>query len=200
MNYENHAPLLYAGIGARDVNDTFFSQLMTTTATRLAVAGWTLRSGAAPGSDSHFETGTDLGHGKKEIMVPWNGFSNRYIPNVIAPKFTDRHRAIASEHHTAWDKLSKSVQNLMMRNVCIILGEHLDSPVKFVIAYTNPDNKKRADGGTGHAMRIAQAHGIEIVNIADPFMRREFAVQRELVRLARPHEVAREKARKLSTT
>lgn len=198
MNNEDY-PLLYAGIGARDVNDRFYSQLMKTTATRLAVNGWTLRSGAAPGSDSHFETGADLGHGKKEIMVPWNGFSNRYTPNVIVPKFNEDHRRIAAEHHTAWEKLSKSIQNLMMRNVCIILGEHLNSPVKFVISYTNPDANKRGEGGTGHAMRVAQAHGIEIINISDPFMRREFAVQRELVRLARPHEVQRDKSKNLST-
>jgi hypothetical protein len=49
------------------------------------------------------------------------------------------------------------------RNVQIILGQDLQTPVKFVLAYTLSPNS----GGTRTGLFLAQEHGIPIFNFAE---------------------------------
>lgn len=50
----------------------------------------------------------------------------------------------------------------MARNTCQVLGLNLDSPVKAVICYTPGGS---GSGGTGQAIRIAQAYKIPVIDM-----------------------------------
>ena len=70
---------------------------------------------------------------------------------------------IAAYHHPAWERLSPGVRALMARNVHVLLGSDLRSPAAFFACWT-PGGE--VVGGTGHAIRVALAHGIPVVNLA----------------------------------
>ena len=54
----------------------------------------------------------------------------------------------------------------MARNAMQILGPSLDRPADLVITWTEMGLRK---GGTGQALRIAEEHGIKIINLGSPF-------------------------------
>lgn len=169
----------YAGIGSRRTPKQFIDKFIEI-GEFLALKGITLRSGGADGADQAFEMGSDKvteqayewhpEHGKrynKEIYLPWNGF-NDYWNNpdegiYATPAFINYQEAriIAEQHHPYWHNLSEGSRKLHTRNVYQILGENLDDPVDLVICWT-PDGKEI--GGTSQALRIANSHGIPIIN------------------------------------
>jgi predicted Rossmann fold nucleotide-binding protein DprA/Smf involved in DNA uptake len=61
--------MIYAGIGSRRTPVTILKQF-TKLGMLLGKAGYTLRSGHAPGADISFENGCDQVKGKKEIYIP----------------------------------------------------------------------------------------------------------------------------------
>lgn len=138
MNY-------YAGIGARTTPQEIQSK-MSQLASELEKIGWILRSGGAIGADHAFESGC----------------SNREI--FLASDATAKAMEIAKKFHPSWYRLPYGVKKLMARNVMVILGRELDAPVKMVVCWT--ENAKPI-GGTGHALRVAHAHGIPIYNLAN---------------------------------
>lgn len=148
----------YAGIGSRET-PTEILHLMNRIAWKLnsndlcgingeLIGPYILRSGGAIGADTAFEDGSS---GDCEIFK--------------AHHATPMARYIASEFHSAWGNLSDYVQNLHGRNAMILLGKNLDTPVDFVVCWTK-DGKDT--GGTGLGIRIAQAHGIKVINLFYP--------------------------------
>jgi hypothetical protein len=145
----------YAGIGNRTIEPAVWSNLKEIAAV-LAALGWRLRSGGARGSDDAFETGARHARGKVDVFRPEN--------------VTPMAKLIAAKHHPAWHLCKKSARNLLGRNVQIILGQDLGDvyrfaefdPVDFVLCYTV--NEER--GGTAHAIRVARAHDIPVINLA----------------------------------
>lgn len=169
----------YAGIGSREtpahVLDAIYGW-----AGALAKAGWTLRSGAAPGADTAFEDGARAAGGKVEIYLPWNGFSghtaDERIGVIDATKLprAQEARSIAASHHPAWGRLRFGSRTLHTRNIFTVLGQDLDDPVDLVVCYApNPICNEQgycinAKGGTGQAIRAAAARGIPVLNAALP--------------------------------
>lgn len=137
----------YAGVGARATPDRI-CQRMTAIAVRLRVRGYVLRSGGAIGADQAFAAGAGEA---KQIF--------------IASDATDQAMAIAARFHPAWDRCSPIAKQLHGRNAFQVLGKTLDDPSRFVVCWT-ADGK--ASGGTGTAIRIAEAHGIPVFNLHDP--------------------------------
>lgn len=151
----------YSGIGSRQT-PVDIGKIMTSTAMRLAMSGWILRSGEAKqkvpsppdtcSADLAFEAGCDLVNKRaKVIRVP-----------------TESQAAMdhAAQFHPAWDKCSEYAKHAHARNSLIMLGDWLDDPVRFVVCWT-PNGA--VTGGTGQALRIADAYGIPAVNLAvDP--------------------------------
>jgi len=138
MNY-------YAGIGSRNTPENVCKQ-MTEYAEVLTNCGIILRSGGAKGADFAFEQGA---LNRAEIILPradmplWTEvFTMHFHPNPAALK------------PLGWQ--------LMCRNAIQILGVNGNNPVDFVLCWT-PDGK--ASGGTGQAIRIAQAFDIPIYNL-----------------------------------
>jgi len=137
----------YAGIGSRRRTPDYILNMMTILASKLEEKGYTLRSGHAQGADRAFEAGV-IDNEHKEIFT--------------AKDATPQSIAMASRYHEFWDNCDAYEKKLHGRNPMIILGKKFKEPVKFVICYT-PDGK--FSGGTGLAMKIAEAHKILIFNL-----------------------------------
>lgn len=152
---------IYAGIGSRKTPADILMN-MTSGARQLAEAGWLLRSGHAHGADLAFEAGA---RERAEIHLPWPSYNDQYNygAKYIVPIFTPEIVDIAKAHHPAWDRLSYGGRLMMYRNVTIILGSELQSHAEVVICWTPG---ARLVGGTAHGIRVAQAHGIPVFNLA----------------------------------
>ena len=160
--------MYYAGIGARKTPDNilrFFQEI----GKELAEKGCILRSGRAEGADTAFEKGCIVANGKSEIILPWQGFPknselNGY-PAFIFNKLSNDVKKKALESIATYHPqktLSPGVEKLMARNYCQLYGPTSDSePSRFVICWT-PGGKET--GGTGQAIRIANAANIKIFN------------------------------------
>jgi hypothetical protein len=154
----------YTGIGTRDLSDTF-AELIFGYANQLAQLKYTLRSGGAGGCDSAFELACDEIGGQKEIFIPWRKFSDNddHISlDDLDKTLVDTAQTIAEQFHPSWQYLKFGARKLHTRNVFQVLGQDLQTPSEFVVCYTNDGT---ASGGTGQAMRIADAYNIPIYNI-----------------------------------
>jgi len=150
----------YAGIGNRDNVPDHILRLMKDIAAHAAKNGYTLRSGAALGSDSAFEEGCDRVGGKKDIYLPWKGYNKHTSKNYhINPEAM----LIAQDNHPYWWKMKQGAKKLFARNVQILLGYDLKTPVDFVICYAH----NITVGGTAHAARVAREYNIPVFNLAD---------------------------------
>lgn len=157
--------LIYAGIGSQETPPEVLEQ-MYDIAIQLSPR-WLLRSGHADGADTAFELGALNANGPMEIFIPWFGFKGapHNDPRYIRPKATQGLADYAASFHPAWNKCSDAAKLLHMRNVCQVLGENGDQPTQLVICWTRGG---RAGGGTGQAIRIAQAHNIPVFDLGVP--------------------------------
>lgn len=150
----------YSGIGSRQTPKNILD-LMTIVGRRLALKGYTLRSGGADGADLAFEHGAELEHGAREIFLPWKGF-NKSTSQLYG--VTTKALELASDLHPAWDQCNNAARKLHARNCYQILGKELNSPSEFVICWTDQGGMK---GGTATAIKLAKAHNIPVYNLYD---------------------------------
>ena len=152
--------LTYAGIGARATPPQVLAD-MKTMAAWLARQGWHLASGGADGADTAFAEGAPAG--QRTIWLPWRGYNGHRGPGcrVLAPADIPACMELAARLHPAWHRCSPAVRKLHARNVAI-LGVTLGSPVDACVAWS-PGG--RAEGGTGMGLRIAEQHGIPVLNL-----------------------------------
>jgi hypothetical protein len=153
---------IYAGIGSRETPEEVLD-LMEKAAFALAKKGWILRSGGADGADSAFERGCVRAGGAREIYLPWKGFNGN--PSALF-SIPGRAVEIASRYHPAWGVLKRGAQALHSRNVLQVLGADCETPAAFILCWARVDSNGRTQGGTGQAVRIAEAMGIPVVNLA----------------------------------
>lgn len=150
MNY-------YAGIGSRETPDHILS-LMYDIARRLAASGWTLSSGRAIGADSAFEQGAL----SVDLIV------RLYTADSDIPDWAFEQ---ARHFHPAWHRCDDYARRLHARNSLILFGPNgpddpeLRSRVSMIICWTP---NAAITGGTGQALRIANAFSIPVRNLADP--------------------------------
>ncbi|MBU1213444.1 MAG: NADAR family protein [Alphaproteobacteria bacterium] len=146
----------YAGIGSRETPDDVLTE-MEGIATHLEKMGYTLRSGGAQGADSAFERGvTSL----KEIFLP-----NEEIPLWC---FEEIKKYVVRGN---FDSFRPYVKNLLARNMLQIEGVDRKTPSLFVVCWTADG---LASGGTGYAIRAAQAKGIPVYNLYNDGDRERF--------------------------
>jgi hypothetical protein len=144
--------MIYAGVGSRETPDHEL-HFMEAFAFNMAKRGYILRSGGAVGADMAFQTG-HLAH---------------HYPNfnpILPIHATDDSIEIASRLHPNWPacvKLGIGTMRKLGRNVLIVLGEDLKSPVDFVACWTKGGGLV---GGTAMAIRVARANGIPVFNMA----------------------------------
>ena len=150
----------YAGIGARATPAGVLSD-MTVMAGWLTRTGWHLSSGGADGADTAFAAGAPVG--QRTIWLPWRGYNGHRGPDcrVLSAAEMATCIEIAAPLHPAWERCSPAVRKLHARNAAV-LGLTLDRPVDAVVAFTA---EGRIEGGTGMAIRIAEARGIPVLNL-----------------------------------
>ena len=155
------ATLRYAGIGARATPAAVLAD-MTVMAGWLARTGWHLSSGGADGADSAFAKGAPPE--QRTIWLPWRGYNGHRGPGcrVLSAAQLSACMEIAAPLHPAWERCSPSVRKLHARNAAVLLGEALNRPVDSVVCWTAGG---RTEGGTGMAIRIAEARGIPVFNL-----------------------------------
>jgi len=142
--------MIYAGIGSRHTPDNVCKS-MENIAYHHACMRMTLRSGGARGADSAFEVGHNKAnwpHSNKEI----------YRAEDCRPEWI----VFTALYHPAWHMCEARARALHGRNAAIIMGADLKTPVDFVVCWTKDGGPT---GGTGQALRIAEAHGIKIFNL-----------------------------------
>ena len=154
------ATLRYAGIGARATPEAVLAD-MGVIAGWLARTGWHLSSGGADGADSAFAAGAPAG--QRTVWLPWRGYNGHRGPDyrVLSTAELSACMEIAAPLHPAWERCSPAVRKLHARNA-VVLGLTLDRPVEACVAWS-PDG--RIEGGTGMAIRIAEARGIPVLNL-----------------------------------
>lgn len=167
----------YAGIGSRETPKDVLD-LMEDLGLKLDSEGYTLRTGIAPGADQAFARGAGV---NAEWSLPWESFEQDFRAEAASlgghpeqlffPGKVEHN--VASQYHPAWDRLGQGAQKLHARNVLQVLGrgiglgDHIEfpNPSAFVVCWTK-DGK--ASGGTGQAIRIAEAYGVPVRNLHDP--------------------------------
>lgn len=157
----------YAGIGSRQTPPQMLD-LMADLAQTLATRGYTLRSGHAPGADQAFERGAST---CAEVYLPWASFERAVRCDADYQQAAPSPEALqlAAQHHPAWDRLKPGARSLHARNCHQILGRDLNNPVSFVVCWTRDGattNPGPSTGGTGQALRLANAHSIPVFNLA----------------------------------
>ena len=153
----------YAGIGSRD-SPAEILELMEGLGRALALAGWKLRTGGAPGADQAFEAGCRASGEEPELWLPWEGFEGRRGRFPSPEAFL-----MAAQLHPNWPALRRGGRALHARNCHQILGARLNNPVQRVICWTpdgSLDGEGGKSGGTGQALRLATRHGIPVRNLA----------------------------------
>jgi len=138
--------MFYAGIGARKTPKEVLAK-MELAAMNLAVAGVSLRTGGAVGADQAFEVGCRAVRGPCEVFKP-----------LDCPDWFEH----AATYHPNWAACSMTAMRLHARNSAIMLGAQLNAPVNFVVCWT-PGGK--VTGGTGQALRIAEAYRVPVFNM-----------------------------------
>jgi len=158
--------LAYTGVGSRQTPSDILER-MHSIAARLAGAGFTLRSGGAPGADSAFEEGATTAGGQREIYLPWAGFNGRQ-QGIVRQSLAAE--VLAREVHPAWAALAPAARRLHVRNCHQVLGFDLLTPSLFVVCWT-PDgcvgaaSRTRATGGTATAIVVAERFAVPVFNL-----------------------------------
>jgi hypothetical protein len=150
-----------AGIGSRETPKDILKE-MKTIGEWCRINGVTIRSGHADGADWAFESGAqDL----CVAYIPWNGFNAHLVSDaeVVLPEFTKELMELAEQFHPAWDKLTHGVKKLIARDGVQVLGSDLRTPSNMIVCWTKGG---KAVGGTGQALRIAEANHIHVVNMS----------------------------------
>jgi hypothetical protein len=153
--------MIYAGIGSRETPEATLA-IMYELGRKLAKAGWTLRTGGAPGADTAFLNGCNSVAGKFELYLPWKGFEGHTEALSYEPK--PPAFEIAKQYHPGWQYLKPGAQRLHARNSYQVLGLDLDHPADLIICWT-PGGKHK--GGTAQALRIAEAYNVRIANLGE---------------------------------
>lgn len=160
----------YGGIGSRD-SPPEIMETMTLIASKLEERGYILRSGGAQGADQAFEDGIK-DHTKMRIFLPFDGFNDKnhgygYIAKYSVKDVDNAHNAVVTYHPIGYRLQGKSYK-LMARNYHQVCGLDGEKNSEFIICWT-PDGATtkttRNTGGTGQAIRIANALSIPVYNL-----------------------------------
>jgi len=158
----------YAALGNREIGEMRYN--FGEIAGSLAKKEYTLRTNGTLGTSQAFIDGAGI---RKEIFLPWwkfNGltYNSPAIPREAyhiaeicwEPEIVKNGEVIATAD---WPRLKRPTKKIMASNVLALLGEKLNSPVKFLITYYEGE----ADGSTIHVAKIAKKYDIPIYNLAN---------------------------------
>lgn len=154
--------MIIAGIGSRETPIHILNEMRK-------IGQWallnkvTVRSGHAPGADWAFEEGAQE---RCCVYLPWKDFNFELKSKatiIVVPNDT-KYSKLTDQFHPNPRALSRAGRLLMNRNACQVLGINLNKLADFIICWTKDGGPS---GGTGQALRIAQANHIPILNMHD---------------------------------
>ncbi len=162
--------MYYTGIGSRET-PRYICILQTYIAKKLYAAGYTLRSGAADGSDTAFEDGAG---DRKHIYLPWDTFNNRFddgIHYLTIKRNWARYKdcvKLVNDIHPRPTMLSPGAMQLHVRNIPQVSG-HEREPLfsEFVLYYANIGPDGFPEGGTRTAVCYAMRNNVPCYNLKD---------------------------------
>lgn len=109
-----------------------------------------------------------------ELIKPWNTFGDTEGEALTATGTTsDRGVEMAALFQPAMTKLPDAVKKIIAANVHVMLGKFLESPVEFLVCYTEDgaENSKEVTfktGNVGLAIRVATSYNIPVINFKNP--------------------------------
>jgi hypothetical protein len=166
--------MIFTGIGSRDTPSSVLTEMMNIGAWARS-KGHRVYSGHAEGADWGFESNakrSDLSFitGAQEactIFLPWSSFNPHLISKakVVTPYPTEFLKSLVEKYHPAPGRLSRGAYSLMLRNGCQIFGTEGMRHTQAVVCWTS--DYKNPSGGTSHAIRIATAHNIPVLNMSN---------------------------------
>jgi hypothetical protein len=159
--------MIWTGVGSRRAPASM-RPVFVDISRRFAAAGWTLRSGGADGADTW--CGDETPEGQREIYRPVD--------------VCERALEIAASVHPAWHSCDEHARLLHGRNAYQVLGRSLDAPSRVLVCWTPLGE---AVGGTATAIRLAERHEIETINLGWAWMtakRAEFLVEQIIAEAA----------------
>lgn len=148
----------YTGIGSRSTPKEICAT-MCELARGLVRLGYTVRSGGAGGADTAFSNGAGE---YSQIFIPWNGFNELHECSWVHAGVCSAALDLAAQFHPAWNRCSQGARKLHARNCYQVLGQDLNTPSEFVLCWTPGGS---GTGGTGQALRIAEAYGIPVFDL-----------------------------------
>lgn len=151
----------YAGIGSRETPGPILSE-MTKVARHLERSGYLLRSGGARGADTAFELGVTNMYNKQIYVAERNSVYTSNVFDELPIEIQRKTHKLVKSIYPAVTKRTEFVQKLHCRNAMILLGQNLESPVDFVVCWTEMSQEI---GGTGVAVKIAREFDIPIINM-----------------------------------
>ncbi len=115
--------------------------------------------------------------GRVELYLPWPGFEAgswreadpREVRVSVRPSIAAY--ALAARFHAGWEGLADDARRLLARDGHEVLGGDLRSPAALVLCWTadgTVDGTGEGADGTRQALRIADGHGIAVLNLALP--------------------------------
>jgi len=151
-------PVLYAGVGSRRTPHHIFD-IMVRVGKKLAKTNYVLRSGGASGADTAFAFGCSEVQGLKEIF---------YADDATPAARQELEKHLEPSHLAALRR--GGWLDLHARNCMQVLGQNLNTPVKFVLCWTSDgattkQECTKATGGTGTAIKIANHYNIPVFNL-----------------------------------
>lgn len=156
--------MFYTGVGSRET--PFGVRVdMIDLAKSLRIMGFKLRSGGADGADGAFDHGA---RPDSHIYFPWPGFNGLINCRLARP--TTAAYNMAAMLHPTWERLSTGARALHARNCHQVLGDDLQTPSRFLVAWT-PDGcvdaatRTRKTGGTATAIVLAAKHNVPVFNL-----------------------------------
>lgn len=136
--------------------------------------GCILRSGNALGFDQIVSM--YVSKSQREIYLPYPKFgpcSSDLTDAVILDSFWSTYpkaKEMVWKFHPLRRKLPSSILSYLIRDVYQVLGKDLQNPSSLVVCWTpdgasNSQECTKTTGGTGMAIRIADAYGIPVMNL-----------------------------------
>ena len=157
----------YTGIGSRQTPEIWRDVFANIGTFLYQEYGLILRSGGADGADTYFEKAK----GPKHIYLPSYYFNSRTADNQTyfypTESIKQRNEPIIRQCCPHWDNIKRpNVRNLLLRNMCQILGHTPDKLEysKFVLCWT--PNGEFA-GGTRYAIACAELYNIPVFNFGN---------------------------------
>jgi hypothetical protein len=136
-------------------------------AKELEDAGYTMRTGGMKGTEDLFEKAVSV---LKEIHLPWRDFDQKESKFTYTP---DNAKLIAARFQPGWDGLKPFIQTFLAKNVRVLMGKDLKSPVLFLITWSEDGaesarEKSAKTGNAGHGIAVASELRIPIFNLGRP--------------------------------